>query len=89
MIATLPGSPVREVHDVPERIGRVRLVRVSERVWRALGADGRILGHLRATGAGAELRYEALRFHIRERGFRSAGAFWRPDDAVECLRLSR
>jgi hypothetical protein len=89
MIATIAESPEFHVADLPDRFGKVRMVRVSDRLWRALGADGLILGHLRATGAGSQVRYEALRLCVSAGCFRAIGTFWRPDEAVECLRLSR
>ncbi|WEK14497.1 MAG: hypothetical protein P0Y48_04645 [Candidatus Microbacterium phytovorans] len=74
---------------LPATIGAVRLLRATARLWRATSHDGRIIGHIRVDDDGGDFRYVALRFSARARGLIEVGAFWNPDEAVDCLRWSR
>ncbi|AZS36976.1 hypothetical protein CVS47_01599 [Microbacterium lemovicicum] len=58
-------------------------------LWRITGRDGRVIGHIRATGQGATLRYGALRYQPLSRAFRDLGDFWSCEQALDTLRLSR
>ena len=69
--------------------GDVRLIPVGDHLWRVVDATGRALGHLQQRGDDARARFAARRFHAASGGFRDAGEFCRPDEAIECLRLSR
>ncbi|CAN7299669.1 hypothetical protein LJR045_001517 [Microbacterium sp. LjRoot45] len=75
--------------QIPATIGGVRLIRATARLWRATSHDGRIIGHIRSDDAGNGWRYVALRFSVRARRFVEVGAFWSPEEAVQCLRWSR
>ncbi|GAA3209973.1 hypothetical protein [Microbacterium terregens] len=81
----------RPTSDAPalSRVRSVRLVRAAPALWRIVDRHGLVLGHLRAIGQGAELRYSARRFHAPTRAFRELGEFWSADDAVECVTFTR
>lgn len=81
----------RDTHadSVPERWLRLRIVSVSERLWRVVAPDGRIVGHLAAVGSGENERFVARRFSVTRGGFSDVGEFWSSREALDCLRLSR
>lgn len=62
----------------------VRVVPLASGKWRVVGLSGALLGHLE-TGADGEFR--AMRFSVRERGFRLLGAFHTATDAADALRF--
>ncbi|MCR2809447.1 MULTISPECIES: hypothetical protein [unclassified Microbacterium] len=78
-----PGTPNLS------RARGVRLIRAAPALWRIVDGRGLVLGHLRAIGQGAQLRYSARRFHAPSRAFLELGEFWSADDAVECVTFSR
>lgn len=84
-IATLP------VIDIPaDSPGTgVRFATAAPSLWRVIDTHGRIVGHLQAVLSPEGVRFRALRFHAASRAFRDLGAFWRAQDAVDCLRFAR
>jgi hypothetical protein len=52
--------------------------------WRVVARSGALLGHLESTPEG----YRAMRFSVRERGFRALGDFRTPTDAADALRFA-
>lgn len=65
------------------------LVAVSTRRWRVLDRTGRVIGHLRAEQARDGVCFHAERFDFRGARMRDLGAFWNPQDAIDCLRHLR
>ena len=65
------------------------LVPVAADLWRVVGGDGRVVGHLGRVAQGGHERYRALRYDARRGRLRPIGEFWSADDAVECLFSSR
>lgn len=82
-------ATTRETTRATPPPGDLRLMPVSEHLWRVLDPRGRVIGHLRVSGDRAQRRFVALRFHASDRRFREVGAFWTRAEALECLRLSR
>lgn len=68
---------------------RVRLVLAGPALWRVLTATGHVIGHLQAISEAGGIRYRARRYHAATHAFRDLGDFWKADDAVECLLLTR
>jgi hypothetical protein len=62
----------------------VRVVPLASGKWRVVGLTGALLGHLE-TDADGEFR--AMRFSVRERGFRMLGRFRTATDAADALRF--
>jgi len=89
MTATPTIEFARVPTGAPHRGGGLRLMPVADGLWRVLEPHGRVIGHLRASGDGAQRRFHALRYHARDGRFREVGAFWSRAEALECLRLSR
>ena len=52
--------------------------------WRVTTRTGGLLGHLEAVGSG---EFRAMRFSVRERGFRALGVFRTVTDAADALRF--
>ncbi|GLJ60332.1 MULTISPECIES: hypothetical protein [Microbacterium] len=68
---------------------RARLTRAGASLWRVVGLDERVAGHLRAVESELGMRYRAERFHPASGALLPIGEFWTPDEAVETLLLSR
>ncbi|WOF24553.1 hypothetical protein N8K70_07820 [Microbacterium betulae] len=66
-----------------------RLVRAGAALWRVVGADERVIGHLRIVESDLGVRYRAERFHAASGALRTVGEFWSADEAVRTLRSSR
>lgn len=62
----------------------VRLVPLASGRWRVLGRTGALLGMLESADEG---RYRAMRFSVRERGYRMLGDFRSATDAADALRF--
>jgi hypothetical protein len=62
----------------------VRVVPLAGGRWRILGRTGALLGLLETDGDG---EYRALRFSVRERGYRLLGEFRTATDAADALRF--
>lgn len=63
----------------------VRVTSLASGKWRVTNRSGALLGHLEAVpGAG----FRAMRFSVRERGFRALGEFRTATDAADALRFS-
>lgn len=62
----------------------VRVVPLASGKWRVVGLTGALLGHLETDADGA---FRAMRFSVRERGFRMLGSFRTPTDAADALRF--
>ncbi|MFS0732863.1 hypothetical protein ABC304_12775 [Microbacterium sp. 1P10UB] len=84
-----PTLDVAEVVATAARRALLTAVRAAPGLWRIIGRDGRVVGHIRATGQGATLRYGALRYQPLSRAFRDLGDFWSCEQALDTLRLSR
>lgn len=67
----------------------VRVIPIGTMRWRVLDRAGRALGQLVAVGDADEARFRARRYHPSTGTFRDIGEFWRPAEALECLRLLR
>lgn len=63
----------------------VRLTALAGGKWRVTNRSGGLLGHLEAAGSG---EFQAMRFSVRERGFRKLGVFRTATDATDALRFS-
>jgi hypothetical protein len=61
----------------------VRLTPLAGGKWRVTGRTGALLGHLEAVGD----EFRAMRFSVRERGFRALGVFRTATDAADALRF--
>lgn len=62
----------------------VRVVPLASGRWRIVGRTGALLGLLEAADGGG---YRALRFSVRERGYRMLGDFRSATDAADALRF--
>ena len=62
----------------------VQVVPLASGRWRVLGRTGALLGLLEAGDDGA---FRALRFSVRERGYRLLGEFRTATDAADALRF--
>lgn len=67
----------------------VRVIPIGTTRWRVLDRAGRALGQLVAVGDAGDERFRARRYHPSTGTFRDIGEFWRPAEALECLRLLR
>jgi hypothetical protein len=79
------------VRDAPHPVAPAwaTITAVSAHLWRVGDHAGRILGHIRARATDEGWRFAAERFFVADHAFRRLGEFWRPDDALECLRYLR
>ncbi len=59
----------------------VQVVPLASGRWRVTSRTGRLLGHLEATEDG----FRAMRFSVRERGFRMLGEYRTATDAADAL----
>ena len=66
----------------------LRLIAAAPSLWRVVEPGGRIIGHLQAVTEGEDVRFRARRWHPVSHAFLDLGEFWRPDDAVDCLRFA-
>ncbi len=85
-----PGTaPVRPVASVASTNSRARtglsLVRVTDDLWRATVADGRILGHIERRDDDNGTTFVAKRLAPAHARFHTLGEFWKIDDALDCL----
>ncbi|GAA5029875.1 hypothetical protein ACFQRL_07980 [Microbacterium fluvii] len=82
---------IRALQSAPEltRNRTVRLAAAGPQLWRVLGPDARVIGHLHRLAHADGTRFRARRFHEGARAFLDLGDFWSADDAVDCLRLTR
>jgi hypothetical protein len=62
----------------------VRVTALASGKWRVTTRTGALLGHLEAVGPG---EFRAMRFSVRERGFRRLGEFRSASDAADALRF--
>ncbi|MFT4135902.1 hypothetical protein [Microbacterium sp.] len=84
MVPIVDSPPV-----LPTELGGARLLPVGPDRWRVLRPNGLAAGHLERHDDGTRTRYRAWRFQASTGAFREVGEFWSPEEAVECLRLSR
>ncbi len=63
----------------------VRVTALASGKWRVTNRSGGLLGHLEAAESG---EFRAMRFSVRERGFRKLGEFRTATDATDALRFS-
>ena len=63
----------------------VRVTSLASGKWRVTTRTGGLLGHLEAMESG---EFRAVRFSVRERGFRALGEFRTATDAADALRFS-
>lgn len=61
----------------------VRVTSLASGKWRVTTRSGALLGHLEASAGG----FRAMRFSVRERGFRALGEFRTATDAADALRF--
>ena len=61
----------------------VDVVPLASGKWRVVSRSGALLGHVEPAGEG----YRAMRFSVRERGFRMLGEFRTATDAADALRF--
>lgn len=66
-----------------------RLIRAGAALWRVVGKDEHVIGHLRIVESDLGVRYRAERFHPASGALRAVGEFWTADEAVQTLRYSR
>jgi len=59
----------------------VQVVPLASGRWRVTSRSGRLLGHLEAADDG----FRAMRFSVRERGFRMLGEYRTATDAADAL----
>jgi hypothetical protein len=59
----------------------VQVVPLASGRWRVTSRTGRLLGHLEAADEG----FRAMRFSVRERGFRVLGEYRTATDAADAL----
>ncbi|WP_395639354.1 hypothetical protein [Pseudolysinimonas sp.] len=62
----------------------VRVTPLASGKWRVTSRSGGLLGHLEALDSG---EFRAMRFSIRERGYRVLGEFRTATDAADALRF--
>lgn len=62
----------------------VRVVPLASGRWRVVGRTGALLGHLES---GDEGGFRAMRFSVRERGYRMLGEFRTATAAADALRF--
>ena len=63
----------------------VRVTPLASGKWRVTNRTGVLLGHLEPVESGG---YRAMRFSVRERGFRALGVYRTATDAADALRFS-
>jgi hypothetical protein len=63
----------------------VRLTPLASGKWRVTNRSGGLLGLLEPAESG---EYRAMRFSVRDRGFRTLGEFRTATDATDALRFS-
>jgi hypothetical protein len=63
----------------------VRLTPLASGNWRVTNRSGGLLGLLEPAESG---EYRAMRFSVRDRGFRTLGEFRTATDATDALRFS-
>jgi hypothetical protein len=61
----------------------VRVVPLASGRWRVTSRSGGLLGHLERSDEG----FRAMRFSVRDRGFRMLGEFRTATDAADALRF--
>ncbi|HWH97245.1 MAG TPA: hypothetical protein VNS80_02665 [Pseudolysinimonas sp.] len=76
----LPASTVLDVATPG-----VRVTALASGRWRVTSRSGGLLGLLEAAESG---EFRAMRFSVRERGFRKLGEFRTATDATDALRFS-
>lgn len=62
----------------------VQVTPLASGKWRVTTRTGGLLGHLEAAESG---EFRAMRFSVRERGFRPLGEFRTATDAADALRF--
>ena len=65
-------------------VGQVQVTQLASGKWRVVGLTGALLGHLETDDDGD---FRAMRFSVRERGFRALGRFRTATDAADALRF--
>jgi hypothetical protein len=65
----------------------VSLVPLAGGRWRVTSRTGAMLGHLEAIQDESEPRFRAMRFSVRQRGFRMLGEFRTATAATDALRF--
>jgi hypothetical protein len=73
-------------HPVTEAPAWARVTAAAADLWRVADGRGRVLGHVRTVRTSDGWRYRAERFDVAAHRFRRVGEFWRPGEALECLR---
>jgi len=64
----------------------VQVVPLASGRWRVTSRSGRLLGHLEAVpSASGDDAFRAMRFSVRERGFRMVGEYRTATDAADAL----
>lgn len=63
----------------------VQLTRLASGKWRVTNRSGGLLGMLEPIESGG---FRAMRFRVRDRGFRALGEFRTATDATDALRYS-
>jgi hypothetical protein len=64
----------------------VQVVPLASGRWRVTSRSGRLLGHLEAVSSdGGDEGFRAMRFSVRERGFRMLGEYRTATDAADAL----
>lgn len=82
----LLDHPVLLNHPVADAPPWARVTAVSPDLWRVADPRGRVMGHVRTVLTERGWRFCVERFDSRTRGFRRLGEFWRPGEALDCLR---
>lgn len=62
----------------------VRVTPLAGGKWRVTARSGALLGHLEVVDG----EFRAMRFSVRQRGFRALGVFRTATDAADALRFS-
>lgn len=66
----------------------LRLERAGNRMWRAVDATRRVIGHIQPMPHIDGTRYRARRYKPATRSFLDLGDFWSADEAAWCLHYS-
>lgn len=61
----------------------VRVIALAGGKWRVTNRAGALLGHLEAVDG----EFRAMRFSVRQRGFRALGVYRTATDAADALRF--
>lgn len=61
----------------------VRVIALAGGKWRVTNRTGALLGHLEAVDG----EFRAMRFSVRQRGFRALGVYRTATDAADALRF--